>query len=172
MKLERLLLLAGALLLAGWVSAAPAEKTLKPWTGDPTPPLRLKDLEGKSHDLAAYRGKAVLINFWATWCEPCREELPSMNRLKKALGGKPFEVLAVDVGEETAQIREFLAKLPVDFPVLLDQNSDAVSDWKIRGLPSTFIVDPEGRIRYFYVGQLDWASSAVVSAIEGLLAKP
>lgn len=164
--------LAVILICIGIAPARAAEKTLKPWNGDPTPALRLNDLDGKTHDLAAYRGKAVLINFWATWCEPCREELPSMNRLKRALNGKPFEVLAVDVGEEAAQIREFLVKVPVEFPVLLDGNSDAVGDWKIRGLPTTFILDPEGRIRYYYIGQLDWASPTVIRAIDGLLAKP
>lgn len=165
-------LLAGLLLACAPIPSGAAEKkALKPWTGGPTPPLRLKDLQGKTHDLSEYRGKAVLVNFWATWCEPCREELPSMNRLKKTLEGQPFEVLAVDVGEEPAQIREFLAKLPVEFPVLLDQDSEAVREWKMFVLPTTFVLDSEGRIRYSYVGQLDWASSAVVNAIGGLMPK-
>lgn len=165
-------MLAGVLFACAPITAGAAEKkSLKPWTGGPTPPLRLTDLQGKTHDLSEYRGKAVLVNFWATWCEPCREELPSMNRLKKSLEGQPFEVLAVDVGEEPAQIREFLAKLPVEFPVLLDQDSEAVREWKMFVLPTTFVLDTEGQIRYSYVGQLDWASSAVVNAITGLMPK-
>ena len=72
---------------------------LRPWTGGDTPPLALEDLAGRSHNLAAYRGKVVLVNFWATWCEPCRAEMPSMNRLRRSLEGRPFEVLAVNLAE-------------------------------------------------------------------------
>src|SRR5687768_187253 len=88
-------LLAGLLCTFNAFSAmAPA---LAPWSGDPAPALVLKDTQGVTHDLTRYRGKVVLINFWATWCIPCREEMPSMQRLRDRLSGKPFVVLAVNV---------------------------------------------------------------------------
>ena len=88
-------LLAIALL---WTGSAMATE-LKPWTGGAAPALALEDLSGKPHDLAAYRGSVVLVNFWATWCGPCRDEMPSIERLRTSLAGRPFTVLAVNVGE-------------------------------------------------------------------------
>jgi thiol-disulfide isomerase/thioredoxin len=169
-NLVRLLSLAVVLALA-WAAAATgaAEKSLKTWSGGATPALRLNDLDGRPQDISAYRGKALLVNFWATWCEPCREELPSMNRLKERFRDRPFEVLAVDVGDRPDRVRGFLEKLPVAFPVLLDEESTSMRDWRVRGLPTSFVLDPEGRIRYWYVGELDWSAPGVVSAIEGIL---
>src|SRR5467141_2437482 len=87
-----------AALLLGWAVFAHAQ-ALRPWSGGSAPPLELQDLDGAAHRLADYRGKTVLVNFWATWCAPCREEMPSIERLRRTLDGKPFAVLAVNVGE-------------------------------------------------------------------------
>ncbi|MCK7496923.1 MAG: TlpA family protein disulfide reductase [Comamonadaceae bacterium] len=109
------------LALTGWVQPSAAQdKQIKRWSGEATPELKLKDVEGRFHDLREYRGKVVLVNFWATWCEPCRDELPSMMRLRQRFAGRPFEVLAVDAGEGEARVKEFLQKMPLSFPVLLD----------------------------------------------------
>jgi thiol-disulfide isomerase/thioredoxin len=156
-------------LLVGTLPATAAERALKPEAGEPAPELRLKDLAGREHTWAQHRGKVVLVNFWATWCEPCRDELPSMVRLKKKLGGRPFEVLAIDLGESEERVREFLVKVPLTFPVLLDRDSAAMRDWKLRGLPTSFVVDADGRVRYSFTGELDWAKPAVVRKIEALL---
>ena len=86
-----------AALLLSWCAAAFAQ--LPSWGGGPTPALRLQDLEGRPHALEDYRGKVVLVNFWATWCEPCREEMPSIERLRASLAGQPFAVLAVNLAE-------------------------------------------------------------------------
>ena len=92
-----------------------------------TPPLELADLDGRVHRLADYRGKVVLMNFWATWCEPCRDEMPSLQRLQaNALPASRSSVLAVNVGEPEARIAEFLQKLPLDFPFLRDHSSAAM----------------------------------------------
>src|SRR5207302_1058469 len=86
-----------ALLAAAAFVASAAE--LKPWDGGATPPLALEDMKGQTHELGKYKGKVVLVNFWATWCEPCRAEMPSIDRLRSWLKGKPFEVLAVHMPE-------------------------------------------------------------------------
>jgi thiol-disulfide isomerase/thioredoxin len=160
-------LLAGALLLAP--GAGFAKDDLKAWTGGPTPALRLKDLEGREHALEAYRGKVVLVNFWATWCAPCLEEMPSIERLRQSLAGRPFAVLAVNLAEPDERVRAFLAKVPVGFPVLMDREAAAARAWKARMLPATFIVGADGRVRYSYVGELDWSREPVRKQIADLL---
>ena len=161
MRLAFLLLLALAL---------PASaQGLKPWTGGATPPLELGDVDGKLHRLADYRGKAILVNFWATWCGPCREEMPSMEALRVAMQGKPFVVLAVNVGEGARAARAFGDRMSLGFPLLLDRDTSVTRAWSARMLPASFLVGPDGAIRYSYLGAIDWASADVRTAIDGLI---
>jgi peroxiredoxin len=153
-----------------FLAAAPAGAAeLKPWTGGPAPALELRALDGPGHRLADYRGRVVLVNFWATWCEPCREEMPSMQRLKQKLAGKPFAVLAVNLDEPEARIRKFLAQMTVDFTILLDPGRKIARSWNARILPASFVIGPDGAIRYSLVGELDWSHDQVVSRIAALL---
>jgi peroxiredoxin len=155
-----------ALALMGPAHAAPA---LAPWGGGAAPGLALRDTEGRAHDLAAYRGKVVLINFWATWCEPCRQEMPSIQRLRDRLAGRPFAVLAVNVDEPDARVRRFLKQTGLDLPILMDPDKIVTREWGVRVLPVTFIVGPDGRVRYRLVGDLDWNSETVAGVIAGLM---
>jgi len=164
-----LLLRALLLSLAAAVCTAAGAQGLKPWNGGVTPPLALSDLSGKTHRLEDYRGKVVLINFWATWCEPCRDEMPSIGKLREALAGKPFEVLAVNLAEPESRIRRFMEKVPMAFPVLLDRDTGAAKAWRARILPATYIVAPDGTIRYSHVGELDWSNEGVRRAIAKLM---
>jgi thiol-disulfide isomerase/thioredoxin len=162
----------GLVLFAILVLIAPAmsASTLAPWGGGPAPALALKDIDGRAHDLAAYRGKVVLINFWATWCEPCRHEMPSIQRLSEKLAGKPFVVLAVNVDEPEARVRNFLNRTQFDLPVLMDANKSVTRQWGARVLPATFIVGPDGRVRYRLLGDMDWSSQHTVGLISELMA--
>ena len=155
--------------LVAWPVGAEAQQPLRLWDGGATPALQLPDLQGRTHRLSDYRGKVVLINFWATWCAPCREEMPSIERLRQAMQGKPFAVLAVNLAEPEPRIRQFLQSMPLGFPVLLDANMSATNAWKVRQLPASFVVGPEGRIRYTYIGDLDWSSAAVRQTLSELL---
>ena len=155
------------LLLFCGLAATAAE--LKPWPGGATPPLALQDLAGKWHDLADYRGKVVLVNFWATWCEPCRAEMPSIDRLRRSLQGMPFEVLGVNLAEPLSRIEKYLEDLPVSFPVLRDRDSAASKAWKARMLPASYLVGRDGRIRYVAYGELDWSSEPVRKTLSELL---
>jgi len=157
--------LAAVLLL--WCAAASAQ--LPSWSGGPAPALRLLDLDGKEHALEAYRGKVVLINFWATWCEPCKDEMPSIERLRRSLEGRPFAVLAVNLAEPDSRVQRFLREVPLGFPVLMDRDTAASKAWKARVLPATYIVGPDGRIRYSYLGELDWSREPVRKQIAELL---
>jgi cytochrome c biogenesis protein CcmG, thiol:disulfide interchange protein DsbE len=158
-----------ALLLLAIALAAPAAaQELKPSSGA-APALKLADLEGRRHDLAAYRGKVVLINFWATWCEPCRDEMPSLERLRASLEGRPFAVLAVNLAEPEPRIRKFLEAMPVRFAVLLDRDTQAARAWQAKILPATYILGPDGAIRYRHLGELDWSKPEVREQILKLL---
>ena len=161
----------GLLVALFLVAGAPAH-ALQPWSGGPPPALQLKDLDGASHRLEDYRGQVVLLNFWATWCGPCRAEMPSIERLRGSMAGKPFAVLAVNVGESERQAREFAQKLPVRFTILLDRDTSVARAWGARILPATYLIGPDGRIRYRYFGELDWSSAAVRSRIEALFERP
>lgn len=166
----RRLLLAAA--LSAVTACAWAAGKMQPWTGGPTPPLALRDLAGKEHKLADYKGKVVILNFWATWCDPCREEMPAMQRLQDKLAGKPFVILAVDYGEGPPRIGEFLRKVPVRFTVLLDRDTSAATAWKVKVLPTTLVIDPEQKVRFVAVGDVGWDTPPVESEIVKLLPKP
>jgi peroxiredoxin len=150
-------------------SSAPAATALSPWGGGPAPALSLKGIDGGAHSLPAYRGKVVLINFWATWCEPCRVEMPSMQRLRDRLGPKSFAVLAVNVDEPEARVRDFARKTGLGLTIVMDPNKTVTRDWGVRFLPVSFIVGPDGRVRYRVVGDLDWDNETVVGVISQLI---
>jgi thiol-disulfide isomerase/thioredoxin len=141
----------------------------KPWSGDATPALELQDLQGRTHRLADYRGRVVLVNFWATWCEPCREEMPSMDRLRGSLAGQPFEILAVNLAEPLSRVERFLEKMPLGFPVLRDSDEAAAKAWRARVLPASYLVGKDGKVRWVVVGELDWTSAAARARITELL---
>jgi peroxiredoxin len=159
------------LLLCGWMLAgsAQAAPALTPWTGGATPALNLRDLEGGAHSLARYRGKVLLVNFWATWCEPCRQEMPSIQRLRDKLAGKDFAVLAVNVDEPDARVRLFAKKTGLDLTIVMDPNKTVTTNWGVRYLPVSFIVGRDGRTRYRVVGDIDWDNDTVVGVISQLL---
>ena len=149
------------------------DRSLRVFKGNPQPPaLHLDDLAGHVHDLRNYRGRVVLVNFWATWCPPCVHEMPSMQRLKDKLAGKPFTILGVNMAEEPGEVRDFLSKIVhVDFPILLDRDGAALGRWKVFAFPTNYVVDKRGRIRYAMFGAIDWDNPDVVTKIEGLLAE-
>ncbi len=149
--------------------AAAQAAGLQPYTGDPTPPpLAALDLKGREHRLEDYRGRVILLNFWATWCPPCVEEIPSMGRLQAGFDEQDFVILGVDIGEDAATVEAFLNQVPAAFPVLLDPAGTLVAPWKIRAFPTSFLLDREGRIRYGYYGALEWDNPAVETLVQGL----
>jgi thiol-disulfide isomerase/thioredoxin len=146
-------------------------KDLLPYDGAPLPNFTLNDLQGRPHTLSEYRGKVVMLNFWATYCGPCIKEMPSMQRLNEKMSGKPFVILAVDMAEEQADVEAFFSKhkIKVDFPLLLDPDGGVVEQWMISAVPTTFILDPEGTIRYALFGGLEWDKDEVITTLNGLM---
>ena len=134
-----------------------------------TPPLELADANGAKHRLSDYRGRVVLLNFWATWCEPCRAELPSIERLRAALARRPFVVLAVQMGGSARTARDTAEDLGLRFPLLLDRDSRATAAWGVKTLPTSFLIGPDGAVSFSHVGELDWSSIEERRRVERLL---
>lgn len=146
---------------------------LQTYTADPSPPaLVLNDLRGNQHTLGDYRGKVVMVNFWASWCHPCLQEIPEMLKLAQLLADRPFVMLAVNVGEERRKLPGFVNKMDERMVILMDPDSQAFERWKGIGLPSTFILDTEGRIRYEAYGPVNWDAPYVVTMFEELMEAP
>jgi thiol-disulfide isomerase/thioredoxin len=131
----------------------------------------LPDLAGHTVDLRGLKGKVVVVNFWATWCEPCREEMPSLQRLRDKVSGRPVEVLTVNYGEFPQRIEPFMQREKIDLPVLLDTQKDVARAWNAGGLPMTFIVDRKGDVRYWVFGERDWSEGEPLQLVESLVAE-
>jgi len=157
------------LLLAFCALTAQAQP-LKPWGGGATPALELAALDGSTQRLEDFRGRVVLVNFWATWCAPCREEMPSIETLRRSLDARRFAVVAVNVGEGPRAAAGFAEKMGLGgFNVLLDRDTKTSRAWGARVLPATFIVDPDGKVRYSHYGAIDWSGAEVRKAIAALV---
>ena len=137
---------------------------------EPAPPLALVDTKGVEHSLEQYRGKVVVVNFWATWCPPCVEELPSLESAWQRYRQQGLVVLAVS-GEERDVVTSFLERLPTDitFPVLIDGEMKSGNRWQIRGLPTTVIIDRSGDVYWRAEGQLDFSALGVNEKLLALL---
>jgi thiol-disulfide isomerase/thioredoxin len=134
------------------------------------PDFTLKDLAGKDVKLSSLRGKVVLLNFWATWCPPCREEIPSMMRLNQAMAGKPFQMLAVsqDAGGKDA-IEGYFKESKVSLPALLDTDQAIGGRYGLTGVPETFVIGKNGVILKKVVGAMDWSDPAVIGFLENAM---
>ncbi len=131
--------------------------------GNPAPLFTLKDMSGRDVNLADLKGKVVLLNFWATWCPPCREEIPSMMRLNLAMAGKPFQMLAVSINEGgQAEVSDFFRQSGANLPALFDPTQAVAKRYGLTGVPETFVIDKKGVIVKKVVGGLNWDDPAVI----------
>ena len=136
------------------------------------PGITLQDLDHRVHTLADYRGKVVLVNFWASWCIPCVTEMPGMQRLADTLKDQPFEILAVNVSDAENRIHEFIKQMDLHLIVLMDLEGKTFKAWQGKVLPASFLLDRSGRIRYQAIGPLEWDSDEAGKIIEALLQHP
>ena len=128
----------------------------------PVPDTSFTDPEGGTHSLADYRSTVVLLNFWATWCAPCREEMPSLDALQAELGGDDFQVVAIAAGHNPAPaIEKFLTEAKItNLPVLLDPRQGLARGMGVMGMPVTILIDRDGNEIARLIGGADWASEA------------
>src|SRR6056297_313421 len=138
--------------------------------GDLAPDFQLEDTDGNKVTLSALRGKVVLVNFWATWCPPCKEEMPSMERLNKFMSDEDFVMLAINADDNGREVvPDFLKKNPHDFTVLYDDQGAVKQSYGVYKLPESFIINKDGTIVEKVAGAIDWASPKTVAYIKNLI---
>lgn len=138
--------------------------------GSAVPAFRLPALGGKEVDLASLRGRVTVLNFWATWCPPCVAEMPSLERLHRALGEEGLAVVGISVDEDEAALRRFVEQHKLGFPVLRDPGASVASGaYHTTGYPETFVVDGQGVLREHYVGPVEWDTPEVLERFRRLL---
>lgn len=131
--------------------------------------FNLPSLDQQNTELHSLRGEFIFLNFWATWCPPCREEMPAMEKMQEALGDLPFRILAVSVREDPAVVSRFIQEYRYTFPVLLDRTGSVSSMYGVRGIPSTFFITPEGRVAGMIVGILPWDDPAILNHMRRII---
>jgi cytochrome c biogenesis protein CcmG, thiol:disulfide interchange protein DsbE len=162
----RLFLAALVLCFLSWLSC---NKDPGPQVGMPAPDFALPDLEGRVHGLADFRGRVVVLNFWATWCPPCIDEMPSLERLHQALGERGVAVIAVSVDERFSDVPAFVEKFHLTFPVLYDEGKKVSRKYQSFKYPETYILDRDGRLKSKVVGPRDWSAPTVIRDMVDLL---
>ncbi len=135
---------------------------------DPAPDFSLPDLNGENHRLADYRGKVLIVNFWAVWCRPCIKEMPSLQNASKLLQADGVDVTAINVGDTADQIKAFLKQRPVDFQILLDQQSKVMVNWKVLAMPTTYVLDSAGNIVMRVIGEYQWDDPQLLEQIRSI----
>jgi len=141
--------------------------------GVPAPNFTLPGLDGKMVSLADYKGKVVLLNIWATWCSPCVEEMPSMEKLYQKLKGENFEILAVSIDSLGLKVvAPFMKKYKLTFPALIDPEGTIRISYKTTGIPESFIIDKDGILVKKIIGPLDWARPKILRSFHDLIQKP
>ncbi|MCL2804830.1 MAG: TlpA family protein disulfide reductase [Treponema sp.] len=129
----------------------------------------LQNLNGENVTLSSYKGKVVLLNFWATWCPPCRDEMPSMETLYKRYKNQGLELLAVNLRENPAAVRQFIQRGGYTFPIPLDTNGRVSGNYGVEAIPTTYVIDREGMIIGRIVGAIHWDTPQVFAAFDALL---
>ena len=132
-------------------------------------PFSLKDVTGKTYTRNNFTGKVTIINFWASWCPPCVEEIPSLNRLRKKMQGKKFELISINYAQTAPQIKDFMQKVAVDFPVLIDPEGKIAAKWNVVAFPSTFVIGPDGEIQYGVNAAIHWDTVEVINQLQKLI---
>jgi thiol-disulfide isomerase/thioredoxin len=151
-------------------STSSLDITLKPFMSDMEPlVIDLENAHGERFIRKDFTGRVTLVNFWASWCGPCVDEIPALNRLREHMKGKPFELISINYAEKPEQIREFLNGVKVDFPVLLDRNGGYSAKWNVLVYPATFVIAMDGNIVYGVNGAIEWDSDEVIGKLEALM---
>lgn len=140
--------------------------------GESAPAFTAPSLTSNSNvKLSAYRGKVVLVDFWASWCPPCRESLPQFENLRQELAGSPFEVVAINVDENPDDGRQFLSTHPVTYPVVMDKDGKIPEKYEVPGMPTSYLLDKNGVVQYVHVAFKDGDLEKIKAEIQKLLAQ-
>ena len=157
------------LLLSWQVIASELPKGLLTLDGRDAPPLVLKNMDGDTWDLSEARGHWVFVHFWATWCGPCRKEMPTIQAIFPKFEPQQLEIVLVNTAETEDTVFGFLASVAPDITPLMDEDGLVTERWQPRGLPATFFVDPEGKLRYLALGGRPWDTPEYLDFIKQLI---
>ena len=157
------------LIIAITTAALAVTRGLKRYSEPLTAPdFNLLDLDGVYHRITDYRGSVVIVNFWAVWCRPCVKEMPSLQNASDILRVHNVQTIAVNVGDTADQIRTFLKRQPLTIQILLDQQSKVSASWKVMAMPTTYILDPTGKIVIRVVGEYEWDDPVLLEQIRSI----
>jgi peroxiredoxin len=157
--------------LAGCENIGGLGKVKRMEIGKPAPDFVLQDASGRTWKLSNLKGKVVFVNFWATWCKPCRDEMPSMVTLDKALADKPFQMLSIVFNDDLDMAKNFAQRQGATFPVLGSPGQELTQAYMITGVPETFLIDVDGILRHKFIGPYDWNSLKMRNIILELFKK-
>lgn len=160
----------GVLVTAGATAAAESDDQTLPRLKEAfrAPDFELRGEDGKTYRLSDYRGQVVVLNFWATWCPPCRYEMPSMQRAWLQLKDEGVVILAVNVGEDADTIFGFTADYPVSFPLPMDEEGAVIKQYPVMGLPTTYVIDPQGMATHRAIGGREWDAPALLEQLRAM----
>jgi cytochrome c biogenesis protein CcmG/thiol:disulfide interchange protein DsbE len=156
------------LLLAGCEKIAGERRVKRMEIGKPAPDFVLEDAEGKTWKLSSLKGQVVFVNFWATWCKPCRDEMPSMEALNKAMAGQPFQMLSIVFNDDLDMANSFARGLGATFPVLANPSPELTEAYMITGVPETFLIDTNGILRHKFIGPYNWDTWEMRNVVQQL----
>lgn len=159
----------------GWLATgnSHAQHALTDWpAGQPLPAIEALDLQGRPWRLAELRGRPVLLNFWASWCEPCRAEMPTLQALAELYGPEQLAVVALNFKEAPATVARFVQRTGLRLPVLLDREGAVARACAVKVFPTTLLIGADGRPRQRVRGELDWTGAEAERLVQGLLATP
>ena len=151
------------------LAADPLPKGLLVLDGRAAPPLVLDDLDGERWDISAARGRWLFVHFWATWCGPCRKEMPTIQAIVPQFDATQLEIVLINTAETEDTVFAFLAEVAPDITPLMDSDGLVTEQWQPRGLPATFFVDPQGRLQYLALGGRPWDSPEYLEFVQRLV---
>ena len=166
--MNRLILLASLLLLCVTTLAGDLPPGILALDGRPAPALKLDNLDGEPWDIADSRGHWIFVHFWASWCGPCRREMPTIQKLTEKLQDEQLEIVMVNTAETEDEVFSFLGIVAPDLVPLMDTDGLVTEAWQPRGLPATFFVDPQGHLRYLALGGREWHTGPYLDFLRGL----
>ena len=169
LTLVRAMACACLLFLSWQVAAGELPKGILTLDGRAAPPLVLENMDGESWDIGDARGRWVFVHFWAAWCGPCREEMPTIQAIFPQFDAKQLEIVLINTAESEDTVFEFLAGVAPDITPLMDIDGLVTERWQPRGLPATFFVDPKGRLRYLALGGRPWDTPAYLDFINNTI---
>ena len=168
-----LLLIVAVHLLSSTSFAGPLEppKGIRHYETGTAPGFSVTDMDGEAYTLASTRGKWVFLHFWASWCGPCKEEMPAIQRMSELFDNDKFEIVLINTAEDEDTIFSFLAEIGMDMNSLMDTDGLVTEKYKPRGLPTTILIDPQGKVQYQAIGGREWHKPVYIDFLRRLAGK-